>query len=81
MLSLDTIKAIDAHIKARGKAERLAEIKRKQRDYQIRLLVYAGNGWEDLLNPKHGLDISRDEARAAVLWGKRARAPVVWRAK
>ncbi len=72
LLGPDTIAAIRAHRKAEEaheKAQRLAEIGRKQRAYQIRLLVRLGYGWEDLLDPKHNLGISREDARAAVLWG------------
>jgi hypothetical protein len=73
MLSLDTIKAIEAEKK---RNQRLAEIQRKQRAYQIRLLVREGYGVDDLMHdPKEGpskpwkLGLSREAARAAVFGG------------
>ena len=75
MLSPDTIKAIEDH----KRNARLAESMRQGRERQIRRLIRHGQakcwlvpggiGWEDLLDPKHNLEISREDARAAVLWG------------
>jgi hypothetical protein len=48
MLGPDTIKAIETH----KRNERLAEIGRKQRAYQIKLLVRDGYGREDLMQPQ-----------------------------
>ncbi len=62
LLGPDTIKAIEAH----KRAERLAEIQRRQRAYQVRQMARAGYGWEDIAAE---LGVSREDARAAVLWG------------
>ncbi len=66
MLSTDTIKAIEAEIKARKRNMRLAQSMRQERERQIRKLVRDGFGWEDLMHPDRGLGLSREAARAAV---------------